>query len=117
MKRHTRSLFACLLSVLILVTSGTMAVARGHAMVAGQIVICTGYGPKVITVDADNQPVGPALYCPDCALSFMDLAPTETPETQSLSRVLKLRFYAVTAGAQCQDCDVSQFARGPPLSV
>ncbi|MGB0901898.1 hypothetical protein [Halocynthiibacter sp.] len=112
-----RILVAYLLSALIIMTSGTMAVARGHAMAAGQIVICTGYTMKVIAVDQDNQPIGPVQYCPDCALSFMDMTPITAITAQSPSRVIKLGYFVSAQTEQCQDCIITQQARGPPLSV
>ncbi|WP_052245167.1 hypothetical protein [Halocynthiibacter namhaensis] len=117
MKRNTRAIFAYLLSALIIMTSGTMAVARGHTMAAGQIVICTGYGMKLITVDSDNQPVGPVQYCPDCALSFMDLVSGDAPSVQRPSHVLKTLFLASASTGQCQIFGVQQQARAPPHSV
>lgn len=68
---------ALALSAAIILTSGSMAVARGQVMVAGKLVICTGSAPKVIRVDSNNQPVGPAHYCPECVLSIFDLPDVE----------------------------------------
>lgn len=64
--RHITTFF--LIAVLAL-TAQSMAVARGTAMSAGQIVLCTGTGPVVVDVDKDGQPVDPAHICPECAVS------------------------------------------------
>lgn len=114
MKRHLTTSLAWLLSALIFVTSAQMAVARGHAMMAGQIVICTGYGLKVINVDADNQPIGPVHYCPDCALSFMDLVAPGMPDVRNPSRVTAVRFTAIHAQSHQPACHLAVPARGPP---
>ncbi len=72
MKTVYRSLTAILLSLLIIVTSGSLAIARGQPDAAGQIVLCTGYGPQTVSVDQNGQPIAPAHMCPDCALSYFD---------------------------------------------
>lgn len=115
MKRHLTTSLAWLLSALIFVTSAQMAVARGNAMMAGQIVICNGYGLKVINVDADNQPIGPVHYCPDCALSFMDLVTPGLPDVCDPSRVSAARFAAIHAHPHQPDCHLAVPARGPPV--
>ncbi|MDK3017523.1 hypothetical protein [Pseudodonghicola flavimaris] len=62
-------------------TSHSMAVARGNAGVAGQIVLCTGTGPVTVYVDENGAPTGPPHICPDFALHFLafvavpDIAP------------------------------------------
>lgn len=68
MRRFRSSITFLLVAVLVL-TAQSMAVARGTAMSAGQIVVCTGTGPVTVNVDKKGQPVGPAHICPDCALS------------------------------------------------
>jgi hypothetical protein len=79
-----RFISAIALSLLIALTSASMAVARGQTLVAGQIVICTGYAYVTIDVDSEGQPVGPRHVCPDCALSLLNALNTpfvfEMPE-------------------------------------
>ena len=48
-----------------------MAVARGQTRVAGEIVLCTGYGISTVTVDANGEPTGPIHICPDMVLGLM----------------------------------------------
>ncbi len=71
-----RPLIAVCLSLMLVLTSGAMAVARGQATAAGSVVLCTGAGPVAIQVDAQGQPTGPVHICPDCALSLLDAAAT-----------------------------------------
>ncbi len=65
-----RPLLNLVLAALLALTSQSLATARGHAAVAGEIVLCSGEGLVTITVDAQGNPTGPAHYCPDCALSL-----------------------------------------------
>ncbi|MBU2891171.1 DUF2946 family protein [Celeribacter halophilus] len=68
----TRTINALVVALLLVVTSQSMAVARGTMRDAtGAVVICTGTGPLTVLTDADGQPVGPAHICPDCALSVI----------------------------------------------
>lgn len=76
MSRLLRSFSALLLILALAAGSVSMAVARGHAAAAAggsTIVICSGYGVMTITLDADGNPTGPILPCPDC-LSGLALA-------------------------------------------
>jgi hypothetical protein len=65
-----RPLAALLLALLLALTSGTMAVARGQATAVGTLVLCTGQGVVAVPVDAEGKPTGAAHICPDCALSL-----------------------------------------------
>ena len=68
---RSRSFAAIALAFLLVVTSQSMAVARGMPGAAGSVVLCTGTGPVTILTDAEGQPIGPAHICPDCALSLI----------------------------------------------
>lgn len=65
----------------MVLTSHSMAAARGAAGVAGQIELCTGTGPITVYVDDKGAPIGPPHICPDFALHFLafvappDIAP------------------------------------------
>lgn len=60
----------CFLLCLSLTVAGLVSAAAGVAMAqtAGysQIVICSGNGPTVVTLDASGNPVAPAKPCADC---------------------------------------------------
>jgi len=66
-----RSALVLILSALMVLTSLSMAVARTAPDAAGQMVLCSGEGSVVVRVDEDGQPIGPAHYCPECAMSAM----------------------------------------------
>lgn len=55
----------------VLLTAQVMGAARGQARVAGEMVICSGQGVVTLRVDADGNPVGPPMICPDCALTLL----------------------------------------------
>lgn len=61
---------ALVLALVLALTSGAMAVARGQTSAVGTLVLCVGDGLVSVAVDAEGQPSGPAHICPDCALSL-----------------------------------------------
>jgi len=111
-----RRLLALSLALILAATSLTMAVARGQARVAGEIVICSGLGVTVITVDAQGNPTGPAHICPDMALALLAAPPaaalTLTPP-DTARRAPGLPEPATARGADAP----RPAARGPPLPV
>ncbi len=113
MASNMRKYLAITLSVMLVFTSHSMAVARGMPGPDGQMVICTGQGPVMISVDAQGNPVGPSHICPDAALSLLQAA-LVTPDMmacapQSYRQVsfLQTALAASTRAAAPQ-------ARGPP---
>jgi len=74
-----RPFIAFSLALMIALTSGAMAIARGQSGAAGSIVLCTGTGPISVLVDGDGQPIGPVHICPDCALSLFAAVASERP--------------------------------------
>ena len=68
----TKSITAIALAIMIALTSGAMAIARGQATsMMGTIVICSGHGPVTLNVDAQGQPVEALHICPDCAMTVL----------------------------------------------
>lgn len=65
-----RSLCAVALSMILCLTSQTMAVAQGQAAAVGEIEICHGLGVISIPVDANGAPTGPPIVCPDFAAAI-----------------------------------------------
>lgn len=78
MMRPVRFL-SLILALVVALTSGTMAVARGQVRSGDRIVICSGLGIVTVEVDAQGNPVGPVHICPDCALSFLAHLDTVAP--------------------------------------
>lgn len=99
-RRFAQSAIAILLSAILSVTSLTMAVARGQTRVAGEFVICTGYGITTIQVDENGEPVGPVHLCPDMVLGLMAALDTPTPTlTRPEGQGLRLEPLAVVLSA------------------
>lgn len=77
------AMIAALLAVILALTSVTMAVARGQTRVAGEMVLCSGYGIVVLHLDAAGNPVdgpggapgGAVHLCPDMVLSMLAALP------------------------------------------
>ncbi|TNE67369.1 MAG: hypothetical protein EP336_07515 [Rhodobacteraceae bacterium] len=113
--RITRTIKAVLVAFLLIVTSQSMAVARGTMRDAtGAVVLCTGTGPITVLTDADGQPIGPSHICPDCALSVIaglaDAFDLQSPVQHML------RFSPPTFAARGHDAvPPHACARAPPL--
>ena len=116
MTRGLRIFVAVALSVMLVFTSHSMAVARGMPGPDGQMVICTGQGPVMISVDANGNPVGPPHICPDAALSLLKMAlvtpDTAGPAPQTYQK-LSLAEVALDSGTRA----VLAQARSPPLTA
>ena len=51
--------------VLVLLVAGqALAVARGQAPAATEVVLCTGFGTQVVHLDAEGNPVSTPGLCP-----------------------------------------------------
>lgn len=83
-----KSTFIAALAVLMMLTSTAMAMSQVRAAAVGEMVLCTGHGPRIVQIDADGQPVEPRVTCPDCLLdagALAAIAPAiSTPETFDL---------------------------------
>jgi len=113
MMRFLRDTCGMVLATLIVITALHVGAARGQAQVAGSIVLCTGSGPVIVTVDADGQPTGHAKTCPDCVMSI--LAGPDVPAARLLAagrlRRLPLGRSRVLGRSHAVRCPP---ARGPP---
>ena len=107
----------CAFTVLCLIlTSQTMAVARGAQGPAGQMVLCTGNGPITVLSDANGQPTGPVHICPDCALGLFDTLSTSLGDVQRTS----ISFAISGTPSDVRVVSLTQLsfhARGPPSWV
>jgi len=117
MTRSIRTYLALALVAVMVLTSQSMAVARGAAMDAkGQIVLCTGTGPLTVYVDEDGQPVGRPHICPDCALHvFAAIAAPEIAPAPPADSPRAQGFAAADIRAESRACATS--ARDPPAAA
>ncbi len=113
MTRFLRDILGLLLAALVAITALHVGAARGQAQAVGSIVLCTGTGPVVVTVDADGQPTGHVATCPDCVMSI--LAGLDAPPAflRHAVPVRRLAFGRVRVRGRSNAVRCSQ-ARGPP---
>lgn len=110
-----RPLLHLVLIFAVLATAQILGAARGHARVAGEIVICSGQGVVTLQVDADGNPVGPPMICPDCALTLLvENAPLQWTAAHPMRLVPGRRPTFVPVWAAPDKMPVPQ-ARGPPV--
>ncbi|MDD8023598.1 MAG: hypothetical protein PHX82_10860 [Paracoccaceae bacterium] len=116
MNRNLRIVTAVVLAAILAATSLTMAIARGQTRVAGEVVICTGYGVTTISVDANGDPVGPVHLCPDMVLGLMAALDTPPPVlTRPEGRVERIEA-PVPVRLSAQSAPIAR-ARGPPALI
>lgn len=113
--RLTRPIAAFVLAFLLLVTSQSMAVARGTMVDAtGTMVLCTGTGPITVLMDENGEPIGPRHICPDCALSV--IAGLAEPFVLSAPDHAVLRFAPAPVAHHMTAISLpNRKARDPPL--
>ena len=113
MTPNPRSFLGALLAVLLAFTGQSMAVARGMPDAAGNIVLCTGTGPMMVSIDETGQPVGPPHICPDFAASlFAALSEPPLMLLRPLGRVEAQRLVDNIAAVSREAPAAT--ARGPP---
>ncbi len=65
MSRLLRISLAFALAGMMVLTSLSVAVARGQAQPMGSVEICQGLTVVRVTLDSEGQPVSPVHLCPD----------------------------------------------------
>lgn len=68
-----RGIVSFVTSLLLVLTSHSMAQARNAADATDQMVICAGSQAVVIYIDAQGTPTHAPHVCPDCALHGFDM--------------------------------------------
>lgn len=108
-----RVLISALLSLMLVITSSSMAVARNSDPATDTLVICAGENTYVIYVDGQGVPTAAPHICPDCALQdIVAILPHAGGAARLLARGQDLYFGAtVWAGA---DRFTRARARAPP---
>ncbi|MDU8929874.1 hypothetical protein RXV86_21010 [Alisedimentitalea sp. MJ-SS2] len=114
MKPILRTYAGIVLTLMLVLTSQSMAVARGMPNATGEIILCTSEGIVSVAVDENGQPVDPPHICPDCAMSlFAFVAETSPFPVRPLGSVETLIPTKVIHQASAQE--VPAAARGPPV--
>lgn len=117
MMRAMSRLILILVLPVFLASSVTMAVARHQPRVAGEIWLCSGTAMVSVSVDADGNPVGPMLPCPDCTLTLGGQDPGGTLLPAPVFQLLALRFVIPDSLSLPDDPWPGQHARGPPGTI
>jgi hypothetical protein len=66
-----RAFISLTLAAIIVVTSQSMAVARGSSAASEQLVLCTSDGVIAVYLDADGNPTAAPHVCPECTQTFL----------------------------------------------
>lgn len=112
----SRVLSALVLSLVLAVTSVTLAVSRGQAAGLSEMVICSDGAAVTVTVDAQGNPVERPHHCPDCLVQAAAdwSAPPVIAAPATLSR---LRFALPARPDVAERTSPNPAARGPPTLV
>jgi hypothetical protein len=109
-----RPIFGLILTLVLTITSVTMAVARQYGSVGTTITICADGGETTVTLDAQGNRIPFAHPCPDCvaAVAAQIIHPIATLPTQSRYRMVVLRpIYLLPVPTQMS---LPPQARAPP---
>ncbi|WP_299771287.1 hypothetical protein [uncultured Tateyamaria sp.] len=111
-----RAVVSILLSLVLLATSYSAAVARGAPQAVDQMVICSGTTVAVVFIDTDGQPTTAPHLCPDCALHlFAAVAPFEAiPKWLDNATMLRA---TPPVEQQSVTCQLRASARAPPVDL
>jgi hypothetical protein len=112
-----RPLFGLFLSLALAATGLTLAAARGAAPAAGQVVLCSGGGLLVVSVDAEGNPTGKPHVCPDIALSLIATTALAAPDIRRPDTRRRWRPVPRPARRRAGRRSQAHRARGPPDAV
>ncbi|MBY6048036.1 hypothetical protein [Vannielia litorea] len=110
-----RRVISGLMLAVLLLAGQALAVARGEAPAAMQMVLCTGFGTQVVHVDAEGNPVSAPHLCPD-GLTAMVEAHVPPPAVVPVARALGPVEPAAAPVAVARLARAVFEARGPPLA-
>jgi len=110
-----RFVFNLALSIVVALTSVSLAQARHYDGRGLQMVLCTDHGYQTITIDAQGNPVPITHPCPDCvaAMAAQDLPLLAVlPAPLQVGQLIAFAAFARDANGRSPP---PAFARGPPL--
>ncbi|WP_417586476.1 hypothetical protein [Pararhodobacter oceanensis] len=112
-----RTLSFTLVLLAFAISSVTMAVARNQPRAVGEMILCTAAGAVSVAIDANGQPTGPQMPCPECTQAMVALTGT-APEIARVSGALvPLGFAPRVVTAPITQTSVHSLSRGPPVLV
>jgi hypothetical protein len=112
-----RAIALVLLALAVMASSVTMAVARNQPRPIGEMVLCTGYGMVVVSVDAQGQPTGPMMPCPDCVITLAGLDSESAQLPQRPQTLIALAHALRSLPAPATGAPVFRHPRAPPVAV
>ncbi len=114
MSRPLSILHSLVLCCLLVLTGQALAIARGAPLPMGQVELCTGTGPVMVSIGADGAPISPPHYCPEGVLSLLQAV--ALPEWSGLAEMVsraragkRINWLAPALGV------ASVRSRGPPV--
>jgi hypothetical protein len=113
--RHLKPLLIFCLCLTMLVTSVTVAFARGQMAFGQTLLICAEGEPVSITLDARGNPIDAAHPCPECLAITAGLPPDVIDVARPFGRWVRLSV-PIGAGVASQTA-LHAFARGPPVLI
>ena len=107
-----------MLSLVLVLTAQSMAIARGaNTGATDQIVICSGGASVTVYVDETGTPVDPPHICPDCMLHLLGAVLTHDPVAWVPDRTLRVALVAASSEAILRTPRMPIRVRGPPMTV
>lgn len=113
--RMLRAISIVLLGLAVMASSVTMVQARHQARAVGEMVICSGLGMVTIHVDADGNPTGPMLPCPECVVAIAGLPETAPVAPHAPLTLTALRYASLAHPAPQTGRIVHIQPRAPPV--
>lgn len=112
-----RALSVILLVLALASSSVTMAVARHQPRAIGSVQLCTGNGLVHVAVDAQGQPTGPLMPCPDATLALAALTNVSAPVLRISSDWAPAEFQTLAHPVPLRRIPSFRHARAPPVSA
>lgn len=80
-----KSILVTTMALVLVLTSMATAMGQMRAAAVGEMVLCTGYGHRVVQIDAEGQPVEARTTCPDCLLTAAIPQAAATPDVRVIT--------------------------------
>lgn len=110
--------FSLLWMVLVLATSSvTMAMARHQPRAMGEIDLCTGYGMVSVAVDAQGEPIGPLMPCPDATPALAALTDAAIPVIRTPGNLTPVQFQLRDLPSAVARVNSHHHSRAPPVGI
>ncbi len=105
-----------LLTLMAFATSSvTMAMARNQPRAMGEIELCTGYGLVSVSVDANGDPTGPLMPCPDATMALAALTDVALPVILTPGDLSHMQFQLRDLASTVLPVRTHAQSRAPPV--